>query len=377
MVQHEVENNKWQKAQFFGTQYGMEEANVMLKVLANSAPTNNKIVRNFEKEFAQYVGGQYGLAANSWVGAAHLLAISLNIQKGDEFIVPALTFQGSANIFLREGAKIVFADIDPRTFNLDATKLEEKITERTKAIIVVHLCGQPADMDAIMDIAKRHNLLIIQDAAHAPGALYKRKKLAELGDYVIYSFHQAKNMSTLGEGGMLVTNHDQYIDSMKAIRAHGGELYCGISSRMIDLQGAVGLEQLKKLQYHNEHRRKLAYHLNSRLSCIEGFLTPKEIDNVYHTYHIYNAIIEPEILGLSRNDLIRKLWTKYRIMASTQYYPTVNCLPAYKKLGYGEGDCPIAEDTASKIISLPISPSLDIKDMDELVDAIISIIKNK
>jgi perosamine synthetase len=365
-----LQDNKWELAQFFGTVYGIEEARAMIEVLNEWAPTNNMRVREFESKFAEYVGARYGVAANSWVGAAHLVAILLEIQKGDEFIVPAVTFQASANIFQREGAKIVFADVDPRTFNLDPARLEAKITPKTRAIVAVHMCGQPCDMDAINAIAGRYNLTVIQDAAHAPGALYKGKRLGELSDFVIYSFHQSKNMSTLGEGGMAVTHKKEWVERMRRFRAHGAGRYIGISCRMTEVQAAVGLIQMERLPQNNSNRRRLAYYLNRKLAEIEGFVTPLELPDVYHVYHIYNALIDPDILGMDRGDLMRKLWAVKRIMVGTQYYPTVNCLPAYQALGHGKGECPVAEEIAARLVSLPISPRFSEADMDELAEGV-------
>lgn len=375
METNQVIHNKWELANFDGTEYGLEEAEVMTKVLSEWAPTNNKKVREFERTFADYVGARYGIAANSWVGAAHLLAILMEFKKGDEVIVPAFTFQASANIFLREGATIVFADINARTFNIDVTKLEDLITPRTRAIVAVHMCGQPCDMDEINRIAKKHNIVVIQDAAHAPGALYKNKKLGELSDYAIYSFHQSKNMSTLGQGGMLVCNNEEVVQKMKRLRGHGTGMYIGISSRMTDMQGAVGLVQLKKLEKFNEIRRRLAYYMNSKLNSMEGIATPYEIEDIHHVYHIYNVLIDPGLLGIDRAELIKKLWTKKRVMVGTQYHPTVNCLPVYTRMGYGEGGCPVAESVSRNIISLPISSRFTEKDIDELTDSLCEVIE--
>lgn len=374
METNQVIHNKWELANFDGTEYGLEEAEVMMKVMSEWAPTNNKKVRAFERTFAEYVGSDYGIAANSWVGAAHLLAILMEFKKGDEVIVPAFTFQASANIFMREGATIVFADIDRRTFNIDVTKLEALITPRTRAIVTVHMCGQPCDMDEINRIAKKHNVVVIQDAAHAPGALYKNKKLGELSDYAIYSFHQSKNISTLGQGGILVCNKEEEVIKMKRLRGHGTGMYIGISSRMTDMQGAVGLVQLKKLERFNNTRRRLAYYINSKLEGTKGLLTPYELDDIHHVYHIYNVLIEPEILGMERGELIKKLWTKKRIMVGTQYHPTVNCLPVYERLGYGKGVCPVAESVSKNIISLPISSRFTENDIDELTESLFEVI---
>lgn len=370
----EIPDNKWKHALFNGTEYGFEEANAVLEVINEWAPTNNVNVKAFESEFAEFVGGAYGVSANSWVGAAQLLAIMMDFKPGDEVIVPALTFQASANIFVREGAKIVFADCDPRTFNLDPAKLEGLITDRTRAIVAVHMCGQPCDMDAINEIAQRHNIPVIQDAAHAIGALYKGRPLGQLSDYVLYSFHQSKNMSTLGEGGMLVTSNEAMSLDMKKIRTHGSGLFAGISSRMTDMQGAVGRIQMKRVVGQNEKRREVAHYMTERLSKVEGITPPYERPDIVHSYHLYNIVIDPDVIGMSRDELLRKLWTKKKIMVGKQYSPTVNCLDAYKKLGYGAGLCPVAEDISDRLLSLPINFKFTKSDIDELVDGIIDVI---
>jgi len=373
MLSPRLLQNKWELAHYFGTIYGVEEAQAMLEVLNDWAPTCNHKVPEFEQRFAEYVGARYAVATNSWVGAAHLVAILINIKPGDEIIVPALTFSASANIFMREGAKIVFAESDPRTFNLDPDKLEEKISSHTKAIVAVHMCGQPCDMDVILRIARSHNLLIIQDAAHAPGAEYHGKKMGEMGDFAIYSFQQAKNISTLGEGGMVVVNNQDWGEKMRCIRSHGGQEYQGISCRMTDIQGAVGTIQLERLEAHNSIRRRLAYRLNELLASIDGITTPYEISNIKHVYHLYNIVIDETKLNMTRDIFIETLWKRYQIKAVTKYFPSVNCLPAYKKYGYGNGECPVTEQIVSRIVTLPISPRFTENEVEELSNSISSI----
>lgn len=369
--------NKWEKAQKFGCNYGREEMEAVINVIRNGAYTNGTKVRQFEKKFADYVGSDYAVAANSWVGAMNMLTIALNISSEDEIIVPALTFQASANIFKLSGAKIVFADVNRRTFNIEEKQLESLITPKTKAIVVVHMCGQPANMIPIVNIAKKYNLTIIQDAAHAHGALYMNKKLGEIGDYIVYSFHQGKNMSTLGEGGMIVTNNKSIADDMRKIRAHGAGEFLGISSRMTEAQGAVGLIQLNKIEENNKKRRELAYYLSDKLSHIDGIETPYELPNVYHVYHIYNILLNRDILNISRDDLIKELWIKGRIMAAKQYFPTVNNLIAYREIGYTDMICPNAEEISRQLVSLPVSPSLEKADMDEIIQCIEFIIEKR
>jgi dTDP-4-amino-4,6-dideoxygalactose transaminase len=368
-----LSGNKWEMAQIFGTIYGEEEKQAILDVLQDGAPTSSGRVREFEKRFAGYVGGRYGVAANSWGGAAHLLAIQMGIKPGDEIIVPAVGMQATANIFVREGAKIVFAEVNPLTFNIDPQKLKEKISSKTRALIVVHLYGQPCDMEPLVEIAGQYGLTLIQDAAHAIGATYHNKRPGEFGDFILYSFHQAKNISTLGEGGMVITNNKEFAIHLKRLRNHGAGLYLGISCRMTDIQAAAGLIQLKRIETLNATRRTLAYYLNKCLSDIKGISTPYEMPHILHVYHLYNILVNEKELGISRDRLLGNLWKKHRIMAIT-YHPTINCLPAYKKLGHGEGECPVSEEVAAKTIALPISPRFTESDMDELVAGLKNVI---
>jgi perosamine synthetase len=366
--------NKWELAFDQGTIYGVEELAAIMKALNEGAATTSYQVREFERQFATYVGAGHGVAANSWGGAAHLLAILMDFQPGDEVIVPAMTFQAAANIFIREGAKVVFADVDPRTFTIDPQNVKDKITSKTKAVIAAHMCGQPCDLDPISAIANQSGIMVIQDAAHAPGAEYNGKKLGELGDFVIYSFQQDKNLSTLGEGGMVVTNNKEWAENMRKLRGHGRGQFIGISSRMTDTQAAVGIVQLTKLERHNRIRRELAYYLNKQLAGIDGLVTPFERPGVKHSYHLYNILVEPRSLGKSRDDLLRLLWEKRAILVARHYYPALNCLAAYKNLGYGEGECPVAEDLASRVLTLPLSPRFIETDMDELAGGIKEVI---
>ncbi len=367
MLSPRLSQDKWELAHSFGTIYGVEEAQAMLEVLNDWAPTCGERVEEFESTFAQYVGASYAVATGSWVGAAHLSAIVMDLQPGDEIIVPAITFGASANIFVREGATIVFAECDPRTFNLDPNELEEKITPKTRAVVPVHLCGQPCDMDPIMDLAQEHNLIVIQDAAHAPGAEYHGTKLGEIGDFALYSFQQSKNMSTLGEGGMVVTNNEEWAEKMRMLRSHGRGEYIGINPRMPDVQGAMGVIQLQRLEKHNTIRRALAGALTDQLAGVKGVITPHEIPDVKHVYHLYNTLVNEQVVGMTRDEIVTALWEKEGIKAITQYHPTINCLPAFTAMGHGEGECPVSEETAARVVTLPLCPRFTDVDIEELV----------
>lgn len=365
-----IQKNVFLDAFANGTSYGLKEAAEIVKVMQKGAPTNSVRVKEFEKKFAEFTGAGYGVAANSWVGAAQLLAILMEFKPGDEVIVPALTFQASANIFQKEGARIVFADCDKRTFHIDPQKLEEAVTERTRAVVVVHMCGQPCDMEPITRIAEKHGLMVIQDAAHAPGAVYHGKRLGELSDFAIYSFHQSKNMSTLGEGGMIVTNRRDWAEKMRKLREHGGGVYLGVSSRMTEVQAAAGIVQLERLPGYNQERRKRAYSLNEKLKGMDGISVPYEMEHVSHTYHLYNITIDPRKLQITRDEIIRRMWVKNRVMAAAQYDPAVHLLPAYQKLGYRKGECPIAEETSARILTLPLSFRFKEEEIDQIAEAL-------
>lgn len=369
MLSPSAEENKWVFPHSYGTIYGSEEPQAVLEAMMEGAQSNGKKVKLFEKKFAELVDGKYGVATNSWGSAAQIVAILMDLKETDEIIVPAWTMSASANFFVREGAKIVFAEVNPNTFTIDPDKLEEKITEHTKAICIVHMCGQPCDLDRIQSIAKKHNLLIIQDAAHAPGARYKGNGLGKYGDFVIYSFHQAKNMCTLGEGGMVVTNNKEWADKLGKLRMHGMGEYIGISCKMTEVQAAVGLEQIKKLPGQNAKRRELSYYLNSLLQDQDKLIVPYELPDVEHTYHLYSLKINKEKTSITKDEITRYLWTKKRIMAIA-YYPTVNCLPVYKEMGHGEGECPITEEVAANTIVLPMNPRYTKEDMEILANGV-------
>lgn len=369
--------SKWSLSHSFGTIYGVEEASAMLEVLTNWAPTSGPKVNEFEQKFAEYIGAKHALAVNSCASALHLAAIVIGIESGDEVIVPTLTFHASANVFAFQGAKIVFTESDPRTFNIDRTKIKQKVTDKTKVIVAVHMCGQPCEMDSINEIAKEKGIVVIEDAAHALGAVYKDRKVGTLSDIAAFSFQQCKNMSTLGEGGMIVTDNDEYAEKIKLYRSHGSGIYSGLNYRMTDVQGAVGVVQLDRIERHNEIRRKLAHYLTNLLKEVNGINPPYEMKNIKHAYHLYNTLVEPDIINMNRDTFIKKLLDEEGIKAITQYYPPIHLLKPYQKLGHQEGECPITEEFTKRIVTLPLCPRLTFEDMKFMVDAIKRVIREK
>ena len=258
----------------FGSIYGLEEARVLIEILGRDAPTNGPEVAAFQREFAAYCGVKHALAVTNCTAALEMALIALGVGPGDEVITTPLTWVATANAIATRGATVVLADVDPRTLNLDPEAAAAKITARTKAILPVHLYGQCADMDAIMAVAARHSISIVEDAAHVPGGEYKGRKAGSLGHLGCFSFHEQKNMSTLGEGGMVTTNDDALAERVALYRSHccrvfgGSYKYppidetrisraerpwwqefddAGYNVRMTDIQGAIGRIQLRKL----------------------------------------------------------------------------------------------------------------------------------
>src|SRR5215469_14391119 len=304
-----------------GSVYGEEERQAVLEVLAANAPSCGAQVLEFEREFAAYCGAKYGLAVTSATAGLSLALIAAGVGPGDEVITTPISWISTANAAAALGATIVFADVDPRTLNLDPTSVIAKITDRTKAIFVVHLYGQCCDMDPIMEAARRRNILVVEDCAHAAGAEYKGRRAGSLGDIGVFSFHQQKNMVTLGEGGMVTTQEKALFESMLSHRSLCCRTYdpkgkylaidekmqpmgkrywhlefdgVGFNYRMTEMQAAVGLVQLRKLDSLNARRIEIAKKYNQGLQGIEGLQLPHVPAHLKHVFHVYLLLIESE-----------------------------------------------------------------------------------
>jgi len=371
----------------FGSIYGLEEAVAMMECLRDNAPTCDRRVREFEEAFARYSGTRYARAVTSGTAALLMAMVAIDVGEGDEVITTPLT-----------GARIIFADVDPRTLNIDPGAIEDKITPRTKAVVPVHLYGQPCDMDPIMELAEKHGFYVVEDAAHAPGAEYRGRKAGSIGHVGCFSFHEQKNMSTLGEGGMVITNDEGLYERVSLYRSHctrvyGGSLKylpidegrlpmrgrfwwqdfddVGYNVRMTEMQAAVGLVQLRKLDTLNERRRRNAAYLSDKLKDIPGITVPYIAPDVKHVFHLYAIQIDWDAFGMDKTEFMRRMRDDYGIKVGTHYIP-INWSTAYKKRGHGEGECPIAEEAFWRIITLPIHPRLDRSDLDYMVEAIVN-----
>jgi len=378
-----------------GSAYGPEEEAALVDVLRAGAPSCGPKVKKFEENFAAYCGAQYGLAVTSGTAGLELAVIAAGIEPGDEVITTPISWISTANAAATRGARVVFADVNPRTLNLDPASVAEKITERTKAIIVVHLYGQPCDMDPIMELARARGILVIEDCAHAAGAEYKGRRSGTLGDIGVFSFHQQKNMVTLGEGGMLTTNRKDLYERMLSFRSlccltydpkgkylpidetkqPMGKRYwyldfdeVGFNFRMTDAQAAVGLEQLRKLEGFNARRMEIANRYCELLRGTRGLTLPYVSPDVKHVFHIYCVMVEP-VFRLNKEDFMWELYTAKRIKVWSHYMP-IHLTTAYRKLGHHDGECPVAESLFHKYVSLPIHPRMTEDSITYVTDSI-------
>ncbi len=312
-------------------------------------------VTKFEEEFAAYSGAEIGIGVNTGTSALHLSLLAADIGPGDEVITVPFTFVATVAAIEYTGAKPVFVDIDPRTFNMDAAGLEAAITPRTRAIIPVHLHGLMADMDPILEVAKRHNLLVLEDACQAHGAEYKGRRAGSVGDIAAFSFYPGKNLGAYGEGGMVVTSNPDLARKVRMLRDWGAEkkyhhILKGFNYRLEGIQGAVLRVKLKYLDDWTEGRRRAAA-VYDQLLAETGIVTPHAPSDQRHVYHVY-AIRTRQ----------RQAWmdalNAQGIQSGIHYPFPVHLLPAYADLGYKAGDFPHSECAADEVLSLPMFPEL-------------------
>lgn len=312
-------------------------------------------VENFERECASYITTQYAVGLGSGTDALYLSLRALDIKQGDEVITTPFTFIATAEAITYVGAVPVFADINRLTLNIDPAKLEEKITAKTKAIIVVHLFGQPADMQEIMDIAGRYGLKVIEDCAQAFGARYRGTPVGSIGDCGCFSFYPSKNLGAYGDGGMLTTNKPDIHEKVSRLRNHGTigpyeHAFIGYNSRLDEIQAAILRIKLKHIDTYNRSRQKIASLYSSMLS--EAVQCPVELEDRLHVYHQYT-------LRTPLRDQIQQSLTDSNI-ASVVYYPkSLHVQGAFRYLGYDSGDFPESEAAAREVLSIPIYPELD------------------
>ncbi len=351
---------------------GDEDINAVVKVLKSGMLAHGKEVEEFEKEFSGYIGTKHGIAVANGTVALDISLKALGVKEGDEVITTPFTFIATASSVLFQRAKPVFADIDPKTFNLNPDDVTERITNRTKAIIVVHLYGQPADMKAFSEIAEDYGLYLIEDCAQAHGAEFNGQKVGTFGDVAAFSFYPTKNMTT-GEGGMILTNDDKIAERARLIRSHGQrERYyhveLGYNLRMTNIAGALGRAQLKKLDEWNAVRRKNAEMLTRGLKRINGIIPPYVSSNVTHVFHQYTVRVTDNF-PMSRDEFAERL--RDNGIGTGIYYPLpLHHQPLFRDLGYDQNCCPNSIEASREVLSLPVHPSVSEEDVNYIVDTI-------
>jgi dTDP-4-amino-4,6-dideoxygalactose transaminase len=344
-----------------------EEKKAVIDVLDSGQLSQGEKVKQLEKLFAKYIGTKYAIALNSGTAALHLALIANEIGEGDEVITSPFSFVASASSILMTKAKPVFVDIEEDSFNINPDLIKEKITNKTKAVIPVHLFGYPSDMEKIIKIAKEHNLTIIEDACQAHGAKIGDKNVGTFG-IGCFSFYPTKNITT-GEGGMITTNDEKIDDLIRKLRNHGSLIryhhdILGYNYRMTELSAAIGIAQLKKLEFFNSRRIENALYLKEKIK-IPGIVTPKLKNRYRHVFHQFTIRVTKKY-KMTREKLIKKL--KQNDIECEIYYPIpIHKQTLFKKLGYDE-KLPICEKITKEVLSLPIHPSVLKNDLNKIID---------
>ncbi len=351
---------------------GAEEFEAVKRVMESGILAHGPEVEAFEKEFAEYIGVKHAVAVANGTAALDIALKAIGVGPGDEVITTPFTFIATSNAVLFQGAKPVFADIDPETYNLDPDNVLEKITSKTKAIIVVHLYGHPAEMKAFKEIAEDHSLYLVEDSAQAHGAEYNGVKAGSMGDVGAFSFYPTKNMTT-GEGGMITTNNDEIARKARLLRNHGqSEKYLhvilGYNLRMTSIVAAIGRVQLKKLDEFNEKRRRNAVELTREIKTIKGLKPPVEKSYAKHVYHQYVVWVGEEY-PLTRDELRKHLLEK-GIGTAVHYPRPIFQQPLYKKLGYPQNICPNSIEASKHVLSIPVHPALSSEDIKYILEAL-------
>ena len=327
------------------------------QVLSETAFVGGPFLEKFELQFAEFCGARNCIGVGNGTDAIFIALIALGISPGDEVITAANSFIATSEAITMAGGRVVFADIDPGTYNLDVEDLERKITPKTRVIIPVHLYGQPADMDPIVEIAEKYDLKVVEDAAQAHGALYKGRKVGTLGDIATFSFYPGKNLGAYGDGGAIVTDDDEVAKKARMFANHGraekyNHTFEGVNSRLDGLQAAILSAKLKHLHEWTEKRRANAYLYNSYLEETD-LITPLEIDDVRAVYHLYVVRVEKNMRSALQEHL------KTRGIGTGIHYPiTLPNLKAYEHLGHEQSDFPKATTASQEILSLPMFPEL-------------------
>jgi dTDP-4-amino-4,6-dideoxygalactose transaminase len=363
--------------------FNSEEIDRVSDVIKSKWISMGEVTKEFEQKFADYLGVKHALGVASGTAALHMANLVLDVKSGDEVILPSLTFVATANSAIYTGAKPVFADVESKyNFSISPKSIEEKITKKTKAIIVVHYAGYSCNMKQIMDIAKEKNLFVIEDAAHAPGSEVSGKKLGSIGDIGCFSFFSNKNL-VAGEGGMIVTNDDKLAEKIKKIRSHGmtslswdrhkGHAFSydvtdlGYNYRTNEIASALGLCQLKKLDKNNEKRKELSILYRKYLENAKGITLPYNNVKEKSSCHLFPVILDEKISRVKFMEFLKK-----NGIQSSIHYPPIHLFSYYKKrFGFKKGMLPLTEFIGEREVTLPLHPLLKDEDIKYIAEKII------
>lgn len=346
-------------------------------VLRGEYLTTGPKVQEFEKALSSYVGAKHAVAVNSGTSALDIAVGALELAPGSEIITTPFTFVASSNCILYNNCKPVFADIDPKTYNISPEQIRKKITPKTKAIVYVDYAGQPCDIDEIKEIAQEHDLHLIEDACHALGAEYKEKRVGSFADMTVFSFHPVKHITT-GEGGAVTTENGEFYNKLKLLRNHGIDktpserssyVYdmkvLGRNYRITDMQCALGISQLKKMEPFLNERERIAKFYNSSFSGMDGISTPFVKKNLRHAWHLYTLLLER---GIDRDSFFNSMKEK-GIGVNVHYIPIYR-FSYYKRFGMEPKKFPVTEDIFSRIISIPMYSGLRKEQQGQVVEAV-------
>jgi len=351
---------------------GIETA--IKKVINSTSFILGKEVKNFEDEFAKYCSVKYAVGVGNGTEALHLALLALGVGTGDEVITTSNTYIATALAISFTGARPVFLDADPVTYNIDVAKIERAITKKTKALLPVHLYGQPADMDIILSIAKKRGLKVLEDAAQAHGAEYKGKKTGGLGDVAAFSFYPGKNLGAYGDGGIITTNDKNIYENLLLLRDYGRKskyehIIKGYNSRLDSMQAAVLSVKLKKLDKWNDARRENAAKYNGLFSSSNSdIITPKEMPYARHVYHQY-------VIRVPNRDKVVEEMKKRGVTLLVHYPIPAPLQEAYKDSGHKKGDFPVSEKLSEQVISLPIYPGLTKQEVEYVAQQFKEVVK--